>query len=111
MESSLQELGGNKTLLINLLWEFKKNYGSTALNTRAALQRGDADFALKLLHGLKGVSGVFGADELFNSASAFESGIKNKGAKDVQRLFQLFEKELACVLASAKLVENMSKDG
>ncbi len=111
MESSLKELGGNKTLFINLLQEFKKNYSSAALNTRAALQRGDVDFALKLLHGLKGVSGVFGADDLFNSASALENGIKNKAANGVQRLFQLFERELARVLASAKLVENMANDG
>ncbi|MCP4694357.1 MAG: hypothetical protein GY859_40375, partial [Desulfobacterales bacterium] len=107
IEASLEELGGNKRLLANLLLEFKKNYGAAAVNIRTALERGEVDFALKLLHGLKGVSGVFAADALYDAALALEKGVKVNGAMGVEDLLGKFEKALARVVASARLVENI----
>lgn len=105
MESGLQRVGGNRTLFMKLLEGFHRDFSHSAEDISDAMNRGDTELGLKMLHTIKGVSGNCSAYELHESAQKLEAAVKQDVKGDFSALFCDFEKALNQVLISAKALE------
>jgi len=76
----LKRLGGNRTLLVRLLREFREESGASVAAIGKALERGEAALARRLSHTLKGVAGNLSATRVQASALALEEAIAQGAA-------------------------------
>ncbi|MBU1168878.1 MAG: response regulator [Proteobacteria bacterium] len=97
--NGLNRIKGNKTLYRDLLKEFHLENKETAQRVRKALTHNNPEYALTLLHALKGSSGNIGADGIYQSAKALESEIHQNNQPSDATLNH-FERALAEVLES-----------
>jgi HPt (histidine-containing phosphotransfer) domain-containing protein len=72
---ALKRLGGNRTLLVKLLHEFRDEFGGSAAAIREALERGEPELARRLSHTLKGVAGNLSAVRVHAAALALERAV------------------------------------
>jgi HPt (histidine-containing phosphotransfer) domain-containing protein len=75
-ETALRRLMGNRQLLVRLLREFTSEHGGDPDHIRASLIRGDLDSARTAVHRLKGVAGNLAAQQVYASAAALESSLR-----------------------------------
>jgi PAS domain S-box-containing protein len=75
LAGALKRLGGNRTLLIKLLHEFRAEFGGAAAAIGEAIGRGDSETARRLCHTLKGVAGNLSATQVPAAALALEAAI------------------------------------
>jgi two-component system sensor histidine kinase/response regulator len=75
-EAALRRLMGNRELLVRLLREFAGEHAKDTDHIRASLARGDLDGARAAVHRLKGVAGNLAAQQVFASAAALESALR-----------------------------------
>jgi len=108
IESVLEELEGNKILFVNMLKEFKANYSNVFFEINDALKNEDKETALKLVHSLIGVSGVFEAIDLYSVSLEIEKAIDRFNTDEIDNLMITFEKELAKLFNAAEQVENLT---
>ena len=97
--AGLARIGGNRQLLLRLLLKFAVNQAQALADIREALQQGDRERLLRLVHTLKGVAGTAAASSLAEAASALEMALLADAA-DLEPLLQTAEAELARVLAA-----------
>ncbi|MCP4113486.1 MAG: response regulator, partial [Desulfobacteraceae bacterium] len=109
IESCLKELGGNEKLFMKLIKDFIIHYSDTAGNIRSALKKGETEEPMRLSHTLKGVAGIFAANDLYNASLNLELGIKNND-EALDNLLDEFERILLEVLESAKILEKLEKE-
>jgi HPt (histidine-containing phosphotransfer) domain-containing protein len=76
---ALRRLMGNRELLVRLLHDFASEHGGDPDNIRAAMARGDLEGARTAIHRLKGVAGNLAAQQVFTSAVALESALRQGG--------------------------------
>jgi HPt (histidine-containing phosphotransfer) domain-containing protein len=74
--AALGRLMGNQELLLRLLRDFASEHAGDPDHIRASLARGDLDGARAAVHRLKGVAGNLAAQQVFASAAALESTLR-----------------------------------
>lgn len=90
-------LMGDSALFARILARFRKDYRETAAGIRRALDDGDGVLALRLVHTLKGASGMIEARSLKNAAQALEQDLR-RDAGDAYAHLALLEQALDQVL-------------
>ncbi len=82
-DMGVRRMGGNVPGYLKLLAKFRENQWGVCENIRSALERGDGEFALRLVHTLKGVAATIGAMDLSEQAKNLETSMKgeNHGEK------------------------------
>jgi len=76
---ALRRLMGNRELLVRLLRDFASEHGGDPEHIRATMARGDLDGARAAVHRLKGVAGNLAVQQVFASAVALESALRQGG--------------------------------
>ncbi|NOX25630.1 MAG: response regulator [Deltaproteobacteria bacterium] len=99
----LRQVAGNKTLYLELLSLFQREYADFSAQIGTALDLNDMETARRLVHTMKGAAGTIGASELAAEALALEIGI-GKGMEDVPELLDKTGKYLESVLAALQEV-------
>jgi len=106
IKACMKELGGNKDLFLKLINEFVHHYSDSAEIIKDAILREDSETAVRLSHTLKGVSGIFSANELYQAALNLERALKtDKAASIIENCVRKFETELVTVLDAARSVQ------
>ena len=101
--AGLKRLGSNRGLYKKLLQEFARDYGSSAVEIRVALEQGDRELAARLAHTLKGLSGNISATTLYPLAVVLESEIRNSaGDERHEELVERLEQALGQVVETAR---------
>ena len=97
--TGLERVGDSEITFLRLLHKFAENQRNVVTDTEQALQQGDQEKALRLMHTLKGTAGSIGAERLQLLASVAEVRLKeSQGSQDVPETAELQE-ELDRVLA------------
>ena len=92
--------GGNDTLYRRLLGRFADEQHDFTVRFRAAYSSGDMITAMRMLHDLKGVAGIFGAGGVRRSAVALEDSLAdNADARIVDELIEGVARALGAVIA------------
>ncbi len=95
----LGRMMGRQDLYLRMLRKFAASNRTVAEQTRAALARGDADSARRLVHTLKGLAGNIGAGALQEAARQLEDGLSPPGSSPaLPGLLERFETELQSVI-------------
>ncbi len=76
--NALKRLGGNRSLLRELLLDFADEYGQTSRKITAALEADDLSAAERLSHTLKGVAGNIGASAVHAAADRLTRAIRER---------------------------------
>ncbi len=71
----LQDVGGNVELYRNLLSKFRQDYVSAAAKIESAIAKGNIEIAHLLLHAIKGVAGMLGAQRVRSTAEDLETNL------------------------------------
>ncbi|MBF0460031.1 MAG: response regulator [Magnetococcales bacterium] len=102
--AALRRLHGNRRVLLSLLWEFHRDFASTAGQLFMALgnnkRRDDQKQAERLVHTVKGIAGNLAAMELFAAAKQLEEVIRNEQREAWSPLLRAFSLALQRVLTS-----------
>jgi len=100
IESGLEKVGGNRKLYNKLLIQFHDDNTTIFKEIKSAIETGDTNSALKLAHGVKGVSGNIGADDLFQASKNFETSLKHDSVNETKSQMETFETALKEVISS-----------
>jgi signal transduction histidine kinase/DNA-binding response OmpR family regulator len=112
IQSGLQRLAGNKTLLKKLIIAFADDYADVTGEIKQALEKEDKALAARTVHTLKGASGNLSAHNLFVSAVALEEALAENRAPDIEKCLDKVDWALQQVLNSAEtLKEESSQTG
>ena len=76
VNDGIERVMGNRDLYGRMLRRFRNDYEQGALPVRTALSDRDTTLAHRLVHTLKGASGMIGAHRLHERASALEEAIR-----------------------------------
>ncbi|MBF0125030.1 MAG: response regulator, partial [Magnetococcales bacterium] len=90
----LRQVGNNRPLFIKLLQEFRHDYLDVATTIQTALEQGEQEQALRLVHTVKGIAGSLGAIELHHLVRDLETAIKEGQQAAYTPLLQQFEQAL-----------------
>ncbi len=85
IDQVLDRIGGNRSLLAELLTRFSKEYGDEVSTIRTGLDQGDRDGALHKAHALKGVAANLSATAVFETLEKLEAALRN-GSTGVEEL-------------------------
>ncbi|MBT0664106.1 response regulator [Geobacter pelophilus] len=102
LEAWFARVGQNIELFRSILADFAGGYKGTAAAIREALESGDRDAALRLIHGLKGVSGNIAAEKLYDTTKMLEDVIQRNTGEDVNWLIDKLERYLGEVIETAE---------
>jgi two-component system sensor histidine kinase/response regulator len=108
-EPALQRFSGNTKLYASTLVKFCENNQSVVESITRALESGDVDTAKREAHSVKGVSGLIGAERLFEVSGVLEQKIKEQNGEGVESYFRDFSEALQLVLTSLERVKDASK--
>ena len=98
--TGLKRVLGNKKLFRKLLLSFRDSNADTSEKIKDALEKGDTELVQRLAHTVRGVSGNFAADNLFEAAGALETAIKNSNTDQYEKLLESFAEELDFIVKS-----------
>jgi PAS domain S-box-containing protein len=91
---------GNRTLYMNLLAKFHRDYADATSRVKDALDDDDTEQAQHLIHTIKGVSGSIGANDLERTTSELETAVIRKEANKIEALIKSFNNTLMILLDS-----------
>ncbi len=100
VETGLARTLGNRTLYMNLLAKFHREFADVASQVKDALDNDDTEQAQHLIHTIKGVSGSIGANDLERAASELEAAVIRKEANKIEALIKSFNHALMILLDS-----------
>ncbi len=110
VESGLKRVNGNRTLLVRIIREFKRDHADAAGRIKNALEKKDMELALRLSHTIKGVAANCSAMDLATSAQNLESGIKKRQNDKYKDLLNDFDVLLKQVLEAAAILEQRNDE-
>jgi|GEM_PF-1965386 len=84
-KAGLKRVMGNEKLYLKLLRDFRNSLAETCTTIEGYIQNEDWDNARKEAHGIKGVAGNVGADDIFQTAQVIEKNIKVNKLPQAQR--------------------------
>jgi CheY-like chemotaxis protein len=105
--TGLTRVGGNKKLFKKLLLSFRESNGNTPEKIKEALEKGDMELAERLAHTVKGVSGNFAANNLYNAAGALEVAIKDEDTSEIDHLLAAFSEELNIIIQAISVLKRV----
>ena len=105
----LERLGGNTTLMSQLLAQFKVDNTNVVGIIRVALQEGDREMAKRLAHTLKGVGGNLAAEKVYSASLALEQAVA-RGDADLEPHLSTVERAVAEVVEAADRVAELSRE-
>ncbi|MBT4513456.1 MAG: response regulator, partial [Chloroflexi bacterium] len=105
--TGLTRVGGNKKLFRKLLLSFRESNRDTPEKIKLALESSDMELAQRLAHTVKGVSGNFAANDLYNSAGLLEVAIKDGGMDETGRLLEEFSRELNFIINAISVLDSV----
>jgi len=106
---ALQRFSGNAKLYASTLEKFSDNNLNIASSIKNALESGDVDTARREAHSVKGVSGLIGADRLFDVSGILEQKIIKNNGERVESYFRDFSEALNLVLTSLERVKKANE--
>jgi HPt (histidine-containing phosphotransfer) domain-containing protein len=95
--AGVARLNGDADMFGRVLRRFAESFAKTPDDIRAALERHDAEGAVRLAHTLKGAAGTIGAGMLQEAALRLEQSLRS-GTDDCGGLLDVVETELQRVL-------------
>lgn len=98
VNDGIERVMGNRELYARMLRRFRNDYQQGALPIRTALSDNDPILAHRLVHTLKGASGMVGAHRLHARASALEQAIRTNAA-DLRETLASLTPEIEKVLS------------
>ena len=98
--AALRRLMGNQELLIRLLCDFAREHADDPEHIRASLARGDLDGARSAVHRLKGVAGNLAAQQVFASAAALQSSLRQDAPAPFEAQLEELENAMKLVTQS-----------
>jgi PAS domain S-box-containing protein len=106
MADALNRLGGNRTLLDRVYFDFCRQYADAGAELEHLLASGGKDEAAALAHAIKGVAGNIGAMRIYEAAKTLEAQLLERGSAEAlpaltAALAELPRPELPGVAASA----------
>lgn len=105
MQSALDRVNGKLPILLHMMEQFKLDYHLFMDKLRMALQQGERDTAIRLLHTLKGAAGYLSAHAVVEAASAAGSAVKqsdNLQGEELRLALARLESELGTLLQGLK---------
>jgi len=96
----LQDVGGNVELYRNLLSKFRQDYLGAAAKIESAIAKGNIEVAHLLLHAVKGVGGMLGAERVRSTAEDLETSLIGSDETTSQAALDAFTGALNEVLDS-----------
>ncbi|GAM08565.1 hybrid signal transduction histidine kinase J [Geobacter sp. OR-1] len=102
LEAWFARVGRNVELFKTILADFAAGNKGAGEAIRTAITAGDWDNALRLLHGLKGVSGNISAEKLYDVIIMLEDACRNHNRDEADRLTPKLERYLAEVVHTAR---------
>jgi HPt (histidine-containing phosphotransfer) domain-containing protein len=97
VNDGIERVMGNRDLYSRMLRRFRNDYQHGVLPIRTALSDGDLTLAHRLVHTIKGASGMIGAHRLHGRATQLEEAIRT-GAADQRELLASLGPEFDKVL-------------
>ncbi|MBF0226440.1 MAG: response regulator [Desulfobacterales bacterium] len=107
IEDGIKRLGGNSVVFIKLLKSFEFDYSNVVNDIKNAISCNDIEYALRLVHTLKGISGNLSAKELHEASKALEKALKEN--LEIKYLSLINELEIA--LNRVKIAINILTNG
>jgi len=98
--NALKSVIGNKKVYLNVLEAFYSNNVTLVEDINQALNKGEKDKSLRLVHALKGVAGNIEANILCKTAVELENVIKTGNPLEIQDSLKIVKTELNIVLDS-----------
>ena len=96
----LARIAGNQVLYKKLLQDFAKEYKSTGSKLYRLMTDNQIDEMAALVHGIKGVAGNLGANDLNTAALDLEKAIKSRDSVRMENRIHPFQNELKTVIHS-----------
>ncbi len=84
--AGIRRVSGKRSLFLNLLSSFARDYATVGSSVQEALRRGDVDGAVHQVHTVKGVAANISAERLAGAAARLEKELRNTGAAGPERL-------------------------
>ncbi|MBF0460673.1 MAG: response regulator [Magnetococcales bacterium] len=112
MADGLKRVGGNRRLFGRLLREFQQDYQDVVGRIKTAMDQGDGEQVLRILHTFKGVSASMGAASLHLATRDLETSIK-EGRVDVHgpMLHRIEDMLDSVLLGISSMDKNKPSDG
>lgn len=98
----IQRANGNPDLYITFLRHFVKDHGKDNRIISQAVIRNDTELAHRTAHTLKGVAGVIGAQELYDSSRKVETALRKKQLTRFDALMENLAGDLTRVVEDLK---------
>lgn len=105
VERGLAEVGGNVELYRNLLTKFRSDYLGAAEKIESAIDKGNIEVAHLLLHAVKGVAGVLGAERVRENADELETQLIGSDPSATSAAASRFSEALHEVLDSIDMLD------
>ncbi|MCP3943106.1 MAG: response regulator [Desulfobacteraceae bacterium] len=104
IQEALKRVSNDRGLYLDLLKLFKQDCKTMGKKIKKALKDNNIDYALSLLHNVKGISGNVSAIKLFQITKDFEAALKLDGTHSHHNLHKNFEKELDATRATLEQI-------
>ncbi len=111
LDDALEQVGGDRALLLELAAIFLDEAPKWARDIREAVEAGDPDRLRRAAHTLKGATGTVGAPTLFQPAKTLEDIGRNGDLAPAKAALAVLEDELAAVMAALELLRDPAKTG
>jgi signal transduction histidine kinase/HPt (histidine-containing phosphotransfer) domain-containing protein len=110
--AGLKRLRGNRSLYHKLLCDFYKDYQNMVTELNDALQNGQHETALRLVHSLKGATGNLSINNLFGASKAIEMTLRtgNETAPELLNFFENVATDTMKTLAHLKVEQEELTD-
>ncbi len=90
---AIQKLGNNKSLFVKLVDDFCTSFVGHPQQISAAIKDNNIELAHRLAHTVKGVSGTFGANFLYDSSLLLETMLKRGETENLELTQSMFKKD------------------
>jgi HPt (histidine-containing phosphotransfer) domain-containing protein len=108
--ATLEQLGGDESLLHDVVEIFLAETPKNITALRLAIQQNDADTVEKTAHSLKGELGYLGVSKISQMARELEEAGRKNDLQGAVSIFRSFELELTALLAAMQSGRKSSKD-
>ena len=107
IKTGISRLNGNEKLYKKLLVDFGKNYSSSSIDIRKAMEDINLEEAIRYAHTLKGVAGNISANDIHDIAAKLELELSKEAGGNYDRLLNDLDTTLN---ALSKIVSGLGKE-
>jgi HPt (histidine-containing phosphotransfer) domain-containing protein len=107
LDMAIQRMGGNKTLLFNLIRQLGAQYGDFNITLGKMIEAKQFEEALIQIHTLKGSAGNLGAQSLYKKSVLLEKAIQHQELSEISQFIPEFETALSDTLNDINLIPDV----